>query len=89
MRTPVAQQKYQKRVRMERKAAGLCQTCGKNPAVEGLTYCQSCREAAKQRVRASNIKEKWPTGWCCVCGGEAPKGKKYCAEHMPNKEEWE
>lgn len=87
MKTPISQQRYQKKMRAERKAAGICTICGKRPVVEGLTYCQTCRENAKQRSRIKNIREKWPAGWCCVCGGEAPKGMKYCMEHMPNEEE--
>lgn len=82
-----SQRRYQKKKQAERKAAGICQICGKNPAVEGLTYCQVCRERSKQISRMKHIKDKWPAGWCCVCGGEAPNGMKYCEEHMPNEEE--
>lgn len=92
----IAIKNYQTRKREERKAAGVCTICGKAPAVDGLTYCQECREKEAERYkmqkrseRAQLIASKWPAGWCCVCGGEAPKGKKYCDAHKPKKEEWE
>lgn len=41
-----------KRARAAWKAAGLCQMCGKAPAVAGITLCTRCRDAGRERIRA-------------------------------------
>ena len=47
---------YAKRVREERKAAGMCVACGKVKAMTGMTMCRPCHE--KQRLRGQKVREK-------------------------------
>lgn len=46
--------KLQRRERL--KAAGLCQCCGKAPAIEGITKCVACKE--KERLYLKKWREK-------------------------------
>ena len=79
---------YYKKKYDERLEKGLCVYCGKVDALPGFRYCEKCRDrrkanAKRARERADSwIPAKWPTGWCYICGGQAPKGRKLCEVHM-------
>ena len=45
-RSKAAEREQQRRKRARRKAAGLCQACGRSPAEKPTTLCSRCRVAA-------------------------------------------
>lgn len=61
-----AQRAYRDRRRERLTAQGLCTTCGKQPAIDGLMYCTECREKnrTKKRDRWRTARE---TGMCVSC----------------------
>ena len=85
-------EKIQKRNRTryhELKERGICVKCGKLPAKEGITLCESCahkRSKREKRKRAENQQISKRDLWreqrkCYFCGGECVQGKKVCTKH--------
>lgn len=66
--------------RDERKKAGVCTGCGKNPPYNGRCLCYSCwvKETRRQKIH------RQPTyrdlGLCMWCGAERVEGYCYCAD---------
>lgn len=58
--------------RQERLAKeGLCRRCGKVPPLEGITYCQTCRDLNNARHKVSSRKRylrRCAEGLCIKCG---------------------
>lgn len=75
---------YQKRLRAEAKANGLCTTCRKNKATHG-TKCFECYLMHKRHnARRSGKRDFWLSdGKCYKCGREPIEGKKVCEMHYP------
>ena len=61
---------------MERAAAGICVSCGKNPAREGQKRCAEC--SAKQKQFNLERRERLLKAHCCTnCGAQLPEGWYY------------
>jgi hypothetical protein len=62
-----------------RKDAGICSSCGQQPAVKGRVKCQDCldqHESYALRFRQQQIK----AGMCPMCGVRKPaEGRHYCS----------
>lgn len=73
------------RIREEKKASGLCITCGKKPPKEGSTRCQSCldRQAADQNKR----NKKRQAAGLCLCGAEPKEGCVLCQSCIDKRSE--
>lgn len=82
---------YGKRIRLERKAKGLCTGCGKQKPATGYVMCETCRKKKRitnRRSWAKSGKAKHPGiertewykyGFCYSCGEEPPmEGFKIC-----------
>ena len=52
-------------LRLQRLAAGLCQSCGDRPPQDGRKACEQCLADQAKRARARRA-NKWPV--CSVCG---------------------
>ena len=52
-------------LREQRLAAGLCQSCGDRPPLDGRKACEQCRADQAKRARARRA-NKWPV--CPECG---------------------
>ena len=61
----------------DRIAAGLCSRCGKRPAPEAGTVCESCREARRVSGR-ERYAERRAAGLCVACGQRAFGGESRC-----------
>lgn len=82
-----ASDRAHKRLYEERKAAGLCVSCGKRPPKEGRVRCGLC--LARHRRNAETVRRKrgqWSRqeltepGVCYMCKAPSLPGKKVCAE---------
>ena len=78
------QREYCKRVREERKAAGLCVVCGKRKAYQTL-MCGLCRNKHNKRRREKHrddggmtYEERIDPQRCYICGAPAVQGKRTC-----------
>lgn len=78
-----------KSTREQRKAAGLCTTCGKHPPKEGRLQCEAClaryRRYCEKSRRKRGVLPKdmiFNKSRCCRCMREVPlvSGKKMCPE---------
>lgn len=78
-----------KLTREQRKAAGLCTTCGKRPPKEGRLQCETCSARYKRYNEKSRRKRGvlpkdmvFNGSRCCRCMREVPlvSGKKMCPE---------
>jgi len=70
----------QKELRAERKLAGLCTTCGRNPE-PGMAQCAKCIEQRRTVWKAWAIKrrkERKDNGLCVRCGGVPIPGLTEC-----------
>ena len=67
--------------RKARKARGLCQQCGRLPAMPPITLCAPC--AAGNRRAVARLYERRTSGYCCRRCGEpvAERSRVYCLEH--------
>lgn len=74
--------RYRKTLYADRKAAGLCVTCGK-PAWNGHVRCWECsvRNANSQRRRQQKKRQRKPAGACRFCDSPALDGYKVCQTH--------
>lgn len=84
---------YNKRRRDSLKQAGICTMCGKKPAKQGRTLCQTCANKNKMRVAActrkkleSQGKDSTPRamrtslGKCYICGEPvSDESRNFCA----------
>lgn len=75
----------------ERKAAGKCVRCGKNPAEPGKVMCTMCRKKDAKRQMEKNRKNgalpryMFGDGYhCATCGKDIDNGKKQCDECYRN-----
>ncbi len=61
---------YAKERRKELKAAGICTTCAKRPAVKGFAKCEHCRSITKKHSdkRSKQREERRKAGVCTECG---------------------
>lgn len=66
-----------KRIYYERKAAGLCTTCG-DPATDGKTRCTECRRYYSRHISLRNA-ERRKAGLCVWCGEPSVDGVCFCA----------
>ena len=64
-----------KKIRAERKAAGICTHCGKDYATRYSSLCKACQEEARQRNRRAyeqnrqkQYRERKANGICVSCG---------------------
>ena len=87
---------YSKRLRLERKALGICTACGKHPAKPQRTLCPICadkqnRRQEERRMRSAEQQGKDPTprfkrtalGKCYICGEPvSPENKNVCPLHL-------
>lgn len=72
----------------ERKAAGICVSCGKRKAVKGRVRCLDCQQKARRqdtagrRRRGMLPKDHFDgVDWCRLCGKEKPvEGKQLCSK---------
>lgn len=79
--------RYAKRIYAERKAKGLCVSCGKNKAENGVR-CEKCKTIVKRNrmLRKEYLLSK---GKCIVCGKtNAVQGKKTCFKCALQRSEW-
>lgn len=77
------QKQYQKQLRENRKAAGICMSCGKRPAMTGHVECIECRARRKRHYTPSPVWGlKRATGICLHCDKPALPGRVYCAYHL-------
>jgi len=60
-----------------RRAAGLCTACGKQPATDGASTCEPCREARRAADRALYASRR-AAGLCGSCGGPTTDGGSRC-----------
>ncbi len=73
---------YNKRIRAERKAKGLCVKCGRK-AIDGQTLCLECRtkERKWKKAKRNNDVERSmrpELGLCYICGKPLNKWDKLC-----------
>ena len=66
-----------KRRQKERREAGLCIRCGKQPPVEGGTTCAPCRDK-RQAAERRQYEERRTEGLCTRCGGPVLDGLSRC-----------
>lgn len=69
-----------KKLRDERRAAGLCTTCGEE-AVQGKTLCEKHLAYYRDR-QADAMKKRRSSGLCSACTRQAVPGKSMCKEHL-------
>ena len=51
-------EELRRKKRQQRQAAGLCNRCGKHPAIEGTKYCIECAEKSKKHKDSEETKKK-------------------------------
>lgn len=76
---------YQKKLRAQRKEAGLCTRCGKREATRGI-LCIDCYTKDKRYKHERNytgIVEFWKNNNLCTkCGAQRAPGHKLCERHL-------
>ena len=75
-------QKRSARLYAERKAAGICVDCGKEPARENRLHCAECGAKRSKRMaeKLARLRKGWRAfGVCLLCGTrEAMPKMTYC-----------
>ena len=69
-----------RRRRRQRRDAGLCTKCGRNPPGDGRSVCEPCREAMRARERR-RYAARIAAGLCVRCTEPAAGGLSRCARH--------
>lgn len=74
----------QRRVRAERRAAGLCTFCGEERDDEAYVLCGDCRQVITTKAAVSRA-ERVVCGRCPRCGGERDVGFMTCARCLDSQ----
>lgn len=64
---------YSNKMRRRRVARGMCANCGVRPPREGMSQCQECKDAQRERMTKQRALDKevvlaWYGGRCACCG---------------------
>lgn len=77
---------YAKKQQQERKANGLCMSCGKQSPMEGKTICQDC-SVKMTKVSADRYHARREAGKCNYCDNDPVPGSTMCQYHLDKTQE--